>query len=72
MNAANKASEPYVSRGHEPTYTVSQINEFIKQAVSAEREACAKVCEKRLHKEYSSIFTAVTGCVDAIRARGFA
>lgn len=38
MSAANRASEPYISRGHEPSYTVTQINSLIRQALKAERE----------------------------------
>ena len=59
---------------------VEDIAEIIKQAVSHEREACAKVCDETLRDHYAKqdkpameqtmLFAAIADCAAAIRARG--
>jgi hypothetical protein len=49
----------------------AKLNDVIAQAVAAEREACAKVCDERqevFQKYYTKGLPAL--CADAIRARG--
>jgi hypothetical protein len=49
----------------------SQLQKVIADAVAAEREACAKVCEERqevFQKYYTKGLAAM--CAEAIRARG--
>ena len=57
-------------------YTVNQMREYAAQAVAAEREACAKVCEQleprhRMDGEWLAGWSDGTDdCAAAIRARG--
>jgi hypothetical protein len=49
----------------------AKLNDVIAQAVAAEREACAKVCDERqevFRKYYTKGLPAL--CAEAIRARG--
>lgn len=48
----------------------SHHDQAIKQAVEAEREACAKVCEGRYKWSNVDERLAVNECISAIRARG--
>jgi hypothetical protein len=41
----------------------------VREAVAAEREACAKVCED-IDKDYEGEDVLATWCANAIRARG--
>ena len=47
----------------------SRIDKLIADAVAAEREACAKVCED-IDTEYEGEDVLATWCANAIRARG--
>jgi hypothetical protein len=47
----------------------SRIDKLIADAVAAEREACAKVCED-IDTEYEGEDVLATWCAAAIRARG--
>jgi hypothetical protein len=52
------------------TWTVStpHLVELVNRAVKAEREACAKVCEKTITSQRSA--WGANFCIAAIRARG--
>lgn len=53
--------------------TIRNIRNKIKEAVEAEREACAKVCdelEKSRYPDASICSAAMWACSAAIRARG--
>ena len=57
------------------TWTVStpHLVELVKRVVAAEREACAKVCEKQDDEDTRFRYDYRRGaldCADAIRARG--
>ena len=57
-----------------------ELRQKLEQAVAAEREACAKLCEEDLRDAYirqgkpardeSMLFAAIADCANAIRARG--
>ncbi len=51
---------------------IERINEYIKsleEAVAAEREACAQVCDEIANKPSNMVLGVALDCADAIRAR---
>ena len=49
------------------TYEADEVDAMIARAVAAEREACAKVCEKQ--EDYEPLCDTPEDCAAAIRAR---
>jgi len=49
--------------------TFDELSRFASLVAAAEREACAKVCEK-IDEEYEGEDVLATWCASAIRARG--
>jgi hypothetical protein len=56
-----------------PANNMMPLYEFAKLVASAEREACARVCETLRHQDYVKEtyewISATNNCADAIRAR---
>ena len=53
-----------------PMFTADQMRAYAAQAVAAEREACAKVCEHQMTGINPVGDIAREDCAEAIRARG--
>lgn len=51
------------------TVTLDMVERFAALVAAAEREACARVCEK-IDEEYENEDVRATWCADDIRARG--
>jgi hypothetical protein len=64
IRMAREAQMPYYYRTGEVT-NLEQLERFAALVASAEREACAKVCDDLVLDQYSA-----SGCAAAIRARG--
>lgn len=60
------------SRGYEsiPLYTADQMREYARQAVEAEREACALLVEENAQECSGPMGLVLQANADAIRARG--
>lgn len=81
IKMAREVGTPYVNRHHPGVtsfgFTEDALQRFVTAVAAAEREACAKVCDKSVYEllvqqDRKDLIELAVGLRDAIRARGAA